>query len=222
VEFKQPNRYADVRPRINIPQRGNPKPITPPVSKPSTNDITKVTSPVHDQYKILNKKTIVLSSVVILALISFLIVGSIIHQQNSAKNADNASDSGLVVENLEYQTIVPDGKSISELGGWKRVSPAGSDPVFAYTDTIGAVSISVSQQPLPKSFVGDTDNQVAELAKKFSATNKIQSADTTIYVGSSSKGPQSAIFTKNGLLILIKSQEKIEDAAWAKYAKSLN
>lgn len=117
--------------------------------------------------------------------------------------------------------MLPKGKSIKELGGWKRVSPPKNDPVFAYLDTIDGVPVSVSQQPLPRSFESDTNNQVAELAKKFNATDTINAGGATAYVGTSSKGPQSVIFTSGDLLILIKSEKKISDASWAKYAESL-
>lgn len=121
----------------------------------------------------------------------------------------------------DYETVLPAGKSIRELGGWKRVSPPEKEPVFAYADVIDGVSVSVSQQPLPASFKRDTDNQVAELAKKFNATHKIDGNDSSIYVGTSAKGPQSVIFTKGDVLVLIKSQKKINDTAWTAYAQSL-
>jgi hypothetical protein len=122
----------------------------------------------------------------------------------------------------EFQTVLPGIKSVSELGGWQRISPPNKDPVFAYTDTIGDIPISISQQPLPASFHEDPEGQVAEVAKKFSATTKIDAGNTKVYVGTSAKGPQSALLTKNGLLILIKSQKKVDNAAWAEYVKSLN
>jgi hypothetical protein len=121
-----------------------------------------------------------------------------------------------------FQTVLPGTKSINELGGWERISPPEKEPVFAYVDSIGDVPVSISQQPLPAAFRNDTDGQVAELAKKFNATTKIDAGGTKVYVGTSAKGPQSAILTKNGVLILIKSQSKIDDAAWAEYVKSLS
>jgi cell division protein FtsL len=166
-----------------------------------------------------NRKTLIILTIVVL----FLIAASVlIVQHNMASSSENADTSNEQIESLEYQTILPDGKSVTELGGWKRVSPTKSDPVYAYIDKISDISVNVSEQPLPKSFIGDTDDQVAELAKRFNATTKINADDIKVYVGSSSKGPQSVIFTKNSLLILIKSQERIDDAAWVKYIKSLN
>lgn len=122
----------------------------------------------------------------------------------------------------EYQTVLPKGKTISQLGGWKRVSPPEKDPVFAFADTIDGIPISVSQQPLPESFKSDTAGQVAELAKRFNATDETNAGDAKVYIGTSAKGPQSVIFAKGGVLVLIKSQKKIKDASWAEYAKSLN
>ncbi len=129
--------------------------------------------------------------------------------------------TGTTAGKPSYQTVLPAGKSIRELGGWKRVSPPEKEPVFAYADTIDGVAISVSQQPLPASFKGDAENQVADLAKKFNATHKIDGGSTSIYVGTSAKGPQSVIFTKDSTLILIKSEKNVKDASWAAYAKTL-
>lgn len=167
-------------------------------------------------------KKIVTIGIISLMIVSSLVIGIVAHRRDVAKKAGGNSGLSASVEDVEYQTLLPNGKSITELGGWKRVSPSESEPVFAYTDKIGETSINVSQQPLPKSFIGDTDNQVEELAKKFNATSKIDAGNVKVFVGSSTKGPQSAIFTKNSLLILIKSHEKIDDASWAKYIKSLN
>ena len=136
-------------------------------------------------------------------------------------NAAPAENNG-VLENLEYQTVIPASKSIGDLGGWKRVSPPGADPVYAYNDVLDGVNISVSQQPLPSSFNGKADSEVADIAKKFNATTKIEGADTNVYLGTSAKGPQSVILSKNGLLILIKSEKNIEPTSWAQYARSLN
>lgn len=118
-----------------------------------------------------------------------------------------------------FSTLLPKEKPITDLGGWQRVSPPDNDPVFAYTDSIDGIKISVSQQPLPS---GMDDAQVAELAKKYNATTKLELSQPVVYIGASAKGPQSVIFTKNKLLVLIKSQGKISDEAWTNYIKSLN
>jgi hypothetical protein len=157
-----------------------------------------------------NKKTIIA-----LGVVGCLVVGVAV--RNSSSDNSNAT-----AKKPSYQTVLPQGKTINELGGWKRVSPPKSDPVFAYTDTVDGVAISVTEQPLPQSFKSDTDSQVSELAKKFNATDKIPSGDLTVYIGTSAKGPQSVIFANNSLLILIKSEKKISDASWAKYAQTLN
>lgn len=120
-----------------------------------------------------------------------------------------------------YNTVTPSHKSIDQLGGWQRVSPPQNDPVYAYSDEINGVAVTVSQQPLPKSFRKDTKSQVAKMAKEFNATNEIDADNTTLYLGTSAKGPQSVILAKNNLLILIKSESSIEVIAWINYVNSL-
>lgn len=121
----------------------------------------------------------------------------------------------------DYTTVLPEGKSVVTLGGWQRVSPPEGDPVYAYTDKIEGVSVTVSQQPMPDKFGRNTGSQVEKLAKGYNATEKIDADGTTVYVGTSAKGPQSVILTKDDLLILIKSQKKVSNDAWKNYVDSL-
>lgn len=121
-----------------------------------------------------------------------------------------------------YETVLPSDKSIDELGGWKLSSPPNNDPVFAYNDSVDNIAISVSQQPIPKSFEGDVTNKVLELAKQNNATTELKVKNLTVYIGASAKGPQSVIFVKGNLLIFIKSQEKISNDAWSTYVENLN
>jgi len=127
----------------------------------------------------------------------------------------------VVSSTPEYQTLLPESKPVDELGGWKRVSPPENDPVFAYVDTIGDATINVSQQPLPESFKGNVAEQTARLAEAYSASKTLEAGGIKAYLGTSSKGPQSVIFTTDELLVLIKSKENIPDDAWEKYISTL-
>lgn len=120
-----------------------------------------------------------------------------------------------------FQAVLPSGKSINDLGGWTRVSPPGETPAFAYTDTINDVNLSVTEQQLPATSKKELNSKVADIAKQYNSNNKVEAKDTIVYIGNSSKGPQSVISTKGGLLILIKSQSKISDNSWADYIDSL-
>ncbi len=189
-------------------QRSGPAPVAP---HPATQlPMTASASTPRPRRRLLNKKAIIAVGVV-----GCLITGIVI--RNSSSN-----DSNATAKKPAYQTVLPQGKTISDLGGWKRVSPPKSDPVFAFTDALDGVAISVTEQPLPQSFKGDTDAQVAELAKKFNATDKLPAGSLTVYIGTSAKGPQSVIFANDNLLILIKSEKKISDTSWAKYTQTLN
>lgn len=121
----------------------------------------------------------------------------------------------------DYPTLFPNGKTIEALGGWTRVSPPKSNPVFAYTDTIAGKPINVSQQPLPEEFKEDTDTQIEQLATGYGALERIKVADITLFIGTSAKGPQSVIFSKNNTLILIKSTTPHSQDEWVSYVSSL-
>lgn len=166
---------------------------------------------------VLSKKVFIITSGIAIIAISAVVFIGISLQSSGQSTGTNRS-----VASPQYPTVVPDGKTIEDLGGWKRVSPPKNDPVYAFNDKIDDVAISVSQQPVPKSFKGDATNKVADLAKNFNATNKVNADDTVVYVGTSSKGPQSVIFMKKDVLVLIKSEKKIENTAWANYIKTLH
>jgi hypothetical protein len=121
----------------------------------------------------------------------------------------------------DYDTVLPSGKTIKEYGGWTRVSPPNRDPVYAYADKVGSTPIIVSQQPLPKDFAEQPSEQVQLLAQGYAANKKLQVGDVTAYLGTSAKGPQSVIFVKNKLLILIKASASVPDDTWSSYIKSL-
>ena len=167
------------------------------------------------------RRNIALLSGGALLLASLVLVPQFITKQGFWAKA-GTSESSIADKQPQYTTITPSGKNIQDLGGWKRVSPPDRNPVFAYADKIGTVSINVSQQPIPDSFNPDKEEKVQEVAKGFNASEKIVVDGTTIFIGTSSKGPQSVITSKGDLLILIKSTGKIDNDAWGEYVKSLN
>lgn len=164
------------------------------------------------------KKLVIVAGLTVLAIVS---AGAWWFLTKSETTDVFGAASEKTAEKPKFKTVQPttrDGKP-KEL---QRVSPPESDPVFAYADTIDSVSVIVSQQPLPKDFKGHVEESVERVAKDFEATTKLKADDTTVWVGTSAKGPQSVVLTKNNLLILIKSQKKVSDQAWTTYVKSLD
>jgi hypothetical protein len=126
---------------------------------------------------------------------------------------------GLVQGSPNFAVLVPNGKSVNNIGGFIR---SDKNQLFVYIDKINNVRINVSQQPLPDDFKSNPTNQVEQLAKNYKADGKITVGGNTIHIGTSAKGPQTVLFTKNDLLILIVSNDKIENDQWAQYISSLN
>lgn len=121
----------------------------------------------------------------------------------------------------DYPTLLPAGKTIDSLGGWTRISPPDSNPVFAYVDSIDSVRISVSQQPLPSEFNKNTAQKVKEMAAGYGADEAFVAGSTDVHIGASTKGPQSVIFNRNQTLVLIKSVAPIDNSRWVSYINSL-
>lgn len=221
MEFKKPTKYREGRPALNVPERSKPVPIPPQPKHPApVPEKKKGDAHVKSFKKRPTKKVAIIGGSILVLLIGLLIFRPFGPANDATENS--SASTSKATDKPTYTTVVPNGKSVDELGGWKRVSPPKSEPVYAYADSIDGVSISVSQQPLPKSFETNPEVQVADLAKKFNATNKLAAGNIPVYIGTSAKGPQSVILTKNDVLILIKSQKKINDKSWAKYAESLN
>jgi len=167
----------------------------------------------------------IITLIAIVALIQNYLLLSAKNNQDitTQTNKTKTVKTGVLTKDTpKFKTILPAGKTIQSLGGWTRVSPSSADPVFAFVDYIGKSPINLSQQPLPDSFKTDTDQQVADLASDFNASEKITVGSINVYIGTSVKGPQSVIFAKNNLLILIKSSVKINNDKWAEYINNLN
>lgn len=163
-----------------------------------------------------NKASIVIGSIVLLIILA-VILYAVSHQPNKTTKTIQIAN-----QLSSSSTLSPDGKTMNQLGGLRQVSPEGVEPVYAFNDSLDDVSINVSQQTLPESFKKDAGAKVADLAKNYSATNVIKAGDVTVHIGNSSKGPQSVIFTKKDVLVLIKSENTISDTSWAAYIESLN
>jgi hypothetical protein len=220
--------WQDIRPAV-----ATPKPIIkkiPRVQKIRTllSSLQKFTvfKKIKNKITRLSKKHKIITLLVCAFAIVFIGYYIIKIQNNATTNTHISNQTTNIRPVLKqgtpsYSTVIPTGKSISQLGGWTRVSPSSSDPSYAYVDKIGSTAIIVSQQPLPNDFKNDTARKVEQLAQGFNADAKITVGDTPIYIGTSSSGSQSIIFTKNNLLILIKSNDKISNDNWAKYISSL-
>lgn len=164
-----------------------------------------------------NKTLLLIGIGLIVAGVSIAIVTSQV--AHHAKTTASSSQKGP--NTPDFQALLPSGKSITQLGGWQKLTPPNNQPYYVFVDSIDGIGINVSQQELPASFKDGTDTKVSELAKAYNATDTFTVKDTKVYIGTSAKGPQSVIFTKNGLLIFIKSQKQLTNDAWSKYITSL-
>lgn len=161
------------------------------------------------------KISTVVGAVVLLVIAIFLIA-------NWPQQPSQQPDRSQPASTPQYQTVLPSGKTIKDLGGWKKLSPPKGSSFYAYQDEVDGVRVNVSQQQLPKDFQSNTNQKVAELAKAYNATTQLTiDSGTTAYIGLSAKGPQSVIFTKDNLLVFIQSEKKLPNNEWKRYISSL-
>lgn len=142
-------------------------------------------------------------------------------QQATTTTTPTIAEEDKRAKTPTFTTVLPSGKTINDLGGWTRASPVGANPVFVYVDYIGDARINVNQQPLPEDFKTDTEMKVEELAIGYKATEKLTVGNLIVHIASTSQGPQTAIFTKNDLLILLRSNTAISSDSWISYINSL-
>lgn len=74
---------------------------------------------------------------------------------------------------------------------------------------------------MPDSFKDDPEDQLKELAQNYGANEHITVNNRTVYVGTSSKGPQSLLFFIDKTLLLIKSSTKLSNDQWVAYIAAL-
>ncbi len=122
---------------------------------------------------------------------------------------------GEVSQTPDYKYILPSGAAD------KKVAYNAQRKVVSFTDTVGGVAVTVSQQPLPESFKKDPDDATKKLAEGFSATDVISTSTPTAYLGTSVKGPQTVIFHKGDVLVFIQSVSNIDKHDWAEYITKL-
>lgn len=151
------------------------------------------------------------------------IVAYLTHDDSNwvAKRSTNGVVAKSSIQIPTYDTVLPAGKQIEDLGGWARVSPPEKDPVFAFVDSVSGIRLTISEQPLPESFHDDPAGKMADLAQQFNAKEQVTFGDMVVYVGTSIRGPQSAIFAKDDLLVLIKADSKLTNDQWTQYIESL-
>lgn len=165
---------------------------------------------------LLNKKTLSIFISILVVAIGVAVGFIIITQRNNAEESSQYTTSELP----PFQTILPADLSNQDMKG-KVLHTPGGEVIFTYNDKINDTTVNITQQPLPESFKNDPTTKVSEMAKNFKATMQIKANNTVVYIGTSADGPQYAVFSKKGLLILIKAQEKIMDDAWIVYINSL-
>ncbi len=121
-----------------------------------------------------------------------------------------------------FTTLLPDGKTIHDFGGWSRVSPPASDPAFGYSDMLADVHITVSEQRLPASFAGNPYVKIQELAKQYGTAQEMHVGSAIAYMAVPPKGSgQTVIVVKNSLLLFLRSSAAVDDKDWANYIVSL-
>ncbi len=179
-----------------------------------------VPTPVKMQIKRRSKKQLLIGGAG-LAVVVIAVIGMLAMVNGSSKG--KFSDKGVLGEKsvkIDFKPLLPNGKT-DETTAYKTAVDGQNRPIYTFTDKIGATDLTVTEQPLPESLKGDTDTKLATMAKDLYLTDVINASNPKAYMGTSVRGPQTVIFTKNGLLVFIQSQAKIDKDQWSEYVTRL-
>ena len=199
------------------PQQSN-KTVSINISLPSGAKFKSKFSPVKIYFKrLFSRKLVLWGSVIIVGAVC--IAGAVLFAAGHRRTATEPTE--VLSENTskpDFAYSLPKG---DEGQADKKVRYDEKRKLVNFVDSIGGVSITVSQQPLPGGFADNAEDKVRKLAADFSATQVLATANPTAYLGTSAEGPQTVIFSKKGLLVFMYSASKIDDHDWAEYITNL-
>ena len=133
-----------------------------------------------------------------------------------------SSDSGKQAPKTvaaPFSTLAPNGDIKNSSSKKAKYSP--KQKTVSYVDKIGGVAVTVSEQELPQRFKQDQASQLQSFAKEIYANEQVTAGDVKVYIGQSVKGPQTAVFIKNNLLIFVTSNSKVSNEDWKQYITEL-
>ncbi|MEZ6330644.1 MAG: hypothetical protein R3B12_01365 [Candidatus Saccharimonadales bacterium] len=169
------------------------------------------------------KRLISVAGIALVVMVTGVVIANV--KKSDANNSGEVQ--GAVTSSIqtnvtpEFPMLTPFGKGVDDLGGFAKISPNGSPPVYAFADSIGSVKIKVSQQQLPDALRTDQAAKLKELANSFNANDTIEIDDNTAYIGASVNGAQSVVYIKGENLVLIASESTIPNADWVTYIGNL-
>lgn len=158
-------------------------------------------------------------AIVVVALIGFMLFAPSSKNGKSNGQTEVLADKTSAVK-IDFKPLLPNG-SADQAPTSKTALDGQGRPIFTFTDKIGATDLTITEQPLPESLKPDTDTKLEKMAKDLYLTEVISTANPKAYMGTSIKGPQTVIFAKDGLLVFIQSQAKIDKDQWADYVTRL-
>jgi hypothetical protein len=158
-----------------------------------------------------------------LALVVVVLIGLFAWhgRQPQAATTNIAGTQTSVDQKPDFELLFPAGKNAAQLGGIGRISPKNAVPAYAYADKLDNARITVTEQKLPDNFQNNS-GALEETARNFSASRTLEVDGSQVYIGESGTGPQSLIFQRDGLLILISADSQVSDDSWISYISSLS
>lgn len=175
--------------------------------------------------KYLNSKKLKLATIpfVILLVVGIVVTKPFSHHisVHDVQGASQSNSPSIEKDaKPDFATLYPADKTIEQLGGFTRVSPPDSAPAYAFADAVENIKIKLTQQQLPDA-LKTSPTGVEDLAKRYNATKLLQVDNTNVYLGKSEKGPQTAIFTKDGLLVFVVAEKELSEIQWVRYVTNL-
>lgn len=119
-----------------------------------------------------------------------------------------------------FDTQLPNDDITQTEGGELRYD--ASKNVVSYTDIIGGMTVTISQQAAPEQFTSDPAAGMALLSQSVNAKSTLQAGGVLAHIGEKAPDQQVVVFIKNQVLVFITSATPLDNTALTDYINQLH
>lgn len=179
----------------------------------------------------LNKKTVVVGSAAIVAVVGVVGGGLYINRTTSdtpqslgvADQSLLPSNDTIFIEEVSFNPFFP--SDFEERGVVFNFQRRNNDEIAFYRDAIAGTSFRVAQQVVPDAEEGSGgEAQIESIAKALPVpAENISRVDDTVFYYSDNEASeaQTVVFAKSGILFIVLADRHIDEMSWAVYIQSL-
>lgn len=225
VDQQQPGSLADIAPEAGA------EAATAALQPPQTNISIQISVP-HLRwpkwhlpalpYKRIAIWTAIVVGTIIVAVVGLVVVKHFFFHPKPMQALTGAQALAAGLSRPTFVPVAPKDKPQLAQGNSRGTAFDGRRDSYSYTDSMGGVPFTVSEQPMPATF-SSASQGLAAVAKSVGASTVIPTKGLSAYETNNSKtSTQTIVFSVNNLLVFIQSYFPHNNGAWAQYINSLS